>query len=156
MIWSRRLPAALAVAASTQAACQSTVERPDPVTAPPTTSRTDAAPTSSTSPTTTAVPLPTPAPVAWAPCGEGLDCATVRVPVDYGDPARGSIDLALVRRPAGDPARRIGSLLVNPGGPGASGVRRVTRGFEVSDEVGERFDVVGFDPRGVGGSRAVQ
>lgn len=135
------------------AACSSSASGPPPETGrpPPPLAVTTAPPS-----TTSTLALPTPAPVAWAPCGEGLDCATVRVPVDYGDPARGSIDLALVRRPAGDPARRIGSLLVNPGGPGASGVRRVTRGFEVSDEVGERFDVVGFDPRGVGGSRAVQ
>lgn len=114
--------------------------------------------TSTTAPastTTTTLPLPVPEPVVWASCGDGLECGSVSVPVDYRDPPRGSLDLALVRRRAGDPARRIGSLVVNPGGPGASGVRRVTRGFEVSDEVGDRFDIVGFDPRGVGQSQPV-
>lgn len=105
--------------------------------------------------TTTTVTLPQPEPVAWSPCGVGLDCATVTVPVDYADPGGDVLQLALVRRPAGDLANRIGSLLVNPGGPGASGVRRVERGFSVSPEVAARFDIVGFDPRGVGSSTPV-
>jgi len=112
-------------------------------------------PTTTTEPattTTTTVPLPPVVPIAWHGCGSGLDCATVTVPVDYLDPASGTIALALVRHPASDQAHRIGTVLINPGGPGASGVRRVTRGFRVSPEVGERFDVVGFDPRGVGQS----
>lgn len=135
------------------AACSSPAPGPPPDTGrpPPTLAVTTTPPT-----TTTTVALPTPAPIEWSSCGDGLECGTVSVPVDYQDPPRGTIDLALVRRPAGDPARRIGSLLVNPGGPGASGVRRVSRGFEVSAEVGERFDVVGFDPRGVGESQPVQ
>lgn len=74
------------------------------------------------------------------------------VPIDYWDPRTGSLDLALIRRPASDPGQRIGSLLVNPGGPGASGVARVRRGFVISAEVADRFDIVGFDPRGVGDS----
>ena len=136
------------------AACSTTTPAAPPATAPPTSV---SASTTTTAPPVTAstVALPEPDPIGWASCGAGLDCGTVAVPVDYRDPARGTIDLALVRRPAGDPARRIGYLLVNPGGPGASGVRRVRRGFEVSEEVGERFDVVGFDPRGVGESDRV-
>jgi pimeloyl-ACP methyl ester carboxylesterase len=105
--------------------------------------------------TTTTVPLPDAVPVEWEGCGGGLQCATLIVPVDYTDPAAGTLELALVKRPAGDPAQRIGTLLMNPGGPGASGVRRVTRGFTLSDEVARRFDIVGFDPRGVGQSTPI-
>jgi pimeloyl-ACP methyl ester carboxylesterase len=112
--------------------------------------------TTTTEPTTTTtVALPPPAPIGWRPCGGGLDCATVTVPVDYLHPQAASIDLGLVRHPASDPSHRIGTVLVNPGGPGASGVRRVARGFRVSPEVGRRFDVVGFDPRGVGESAPI-
>jgi len=101
------------------------------------------------------VALPPPTPVSWAGCGGGFECATVAVPVDYRVPGGATLDLALVKRPASSPEARIGTLLVNPGGPGASGVRRVRRGFRVSAEVAERFDVVGFDPRGVGASSPV-
>jgi pimeloyl-ACP methyl ester carboxylesterase len=99
--------------------------------------------------------LPTPVPVAWSGCGGGLDCATVAVPISYQDPGGATLDLALVRHPADRPDQRIGTLLVNPGGPGASGVRRVARGFRVSPEVADRFDIVGVDPRGVGSSTPI-
>jgi len=105
--------------------------------------------------TTTTVVLPEAVPIEWDDCGGGLDCATLAVPIDYADPGIGTMELALVKRPAGDPAQRIGTLLMNPGGPGASGVRRVTRGFTLSDEVARRFDIVGFDPRGVGQSTPI-
>lgn len=105
--------------------------------------------------TTTTIPIPEPPPVTWVPCEDGLQCASVTVPVDYLDPGAGTLDLALVRRPASDPQRRIGTLLVDPGGPGASPVRRVRRGFRISDEVAARFDIVGVDPRGVGGSTPI-
>jgi pimeloyl-ACP methyl ester carboxylesterase len=77
------------------------------------------------------------------------------VPVDYDQPAGAQLQLALIQRPAGDPARRIGTLVLNPGGPGASGVRRVRRGFTLTPEVAERFDIVSFDPRGVGASTPI-
>jgi pimeloyl-ACP methyl ester carboxylesterase len=105
--------------------------------------------------TTTTVALPEPLPAAWRTCGDGFDCATVAVPVSYEDPTGPTLELALVRNPADRPDQRIGTLVVNPGGPGASGVRRVTRGFQVSPEVGDRFDIVGFDPRGVGASTPI-
>jgi pimeloyl-ACP methyl ester carboxylesterase len=115
------------------------------------------APTTRVPPTTTTtISLPEPVPIAWRSCGGGFDCATVTVPIDYLAPASGTLDLALVRRPASDPAQRIGTLIMNPGGPGASGVRRVRRGFKVSPEVAARFDIVGFDPRGIGDSTPVQ
>jgi len=114
----------------------------------PTTTR----PTLASTTTTAIVSLPSPVPIRWTSCGGGLQCAKVTVPIDYRDPTVGTIELALIRRPASDTARRIGTLLVNPGGPGASGVRRVRRGLTVSDEVAARFDIVGFDPRGIGQS----
>jgi pimeloyl-ACP methyl ester carboxylesterase len=93
----------------------------------------------------------------WGSCaaeGEGLEafqCATAVVPLDYDKPKGKQIALALARLPASDPSRRIGSLFLNPGGPGGSGVDMVLQGgpFLYSDEVRARFDLVGFDPRGI-------
>lgn len=95
--------------------------------------------------------------VAWTGCGE-FECATVRAPLDWEDPAAGQVDLALQRSVASGPAdRRIGSLLVNPGGPGSSGIEFLE--YAVADVLGapvlEAYDVVAFDPRGVGSSSAV-
>jgi pimeloyl-ACP methyl ester carboxylesterase len=88
----------------------------------------------------------------WTVCGGEYECATVEVPFDYAVPDGEVIELAVLRRPAtGDD--RIGSLLVNPGGPGVSGTGYVP--YAVSDDVMERFDIVGFDPRGVGGSAPI-
>ena len=90
----------------------------------------------------------------WASCGEGFEafqCATAVVPLDYDRPTGRQITLALARLPASDPSRRIGSLFINPGGPGGSGVDVVLEAgqFLYSDEVRARFDLVGFDPRGI-------
>src|SRR5690242_9477610 len=62
------------------------------------------------------------APVHWTPCHRGLFCARYEVPLDYDKPRGPQISIALVKQPARDPAHRIGSLFVNPGGPGGSGV----------------------------------
>lgn len=88
----------------------------------------------------------------WEPCGGSVECASLDVPVDHGDPEGATLSLALLRRPAEDPDRRIGSLLVNPGGPGGSAVD-LAAALVLPDSVMERFDLVGFDPRGVGGSQ---
>ncbi len=90
----------------------------------------------------------------WTGCGSGFQCATAQVPLDYNSPRGATISLALIRLPASDPARRIGSLFLNPGGPGLSGVNLVaTAGNQLfSPEVRARFDLVGFDPRGIGAS----
>lgn len=112
--------------------------------------------TTTTAPsTTTTLPLPQPPPLEWRACGGGFQCSTLTVPVDYDAPADETLEVAVIKRPAGDPGRRIGTLVMNPGGPGASGVRRVRRGFTVSPEVADRFDIVGFDPRGVGESTPI-
>lgn len=91
----------------------------------------------------------------WKQCDNG-ECATLRVPLDPARPDVEQIRLALARVPARDPSRRIGSLVVNPGGPGAPGtdfVQAVARGLP--KQVTDRFDVVGWDPRGSGTSSPV-
>lgn len=95
-------------------------------------------------------------PVDWSSCAGDFECATVRAPRDWSDPAAGSLDLALIRHRATG-GHTLGSLLVNPGGPGASGVELVRDSlqFAVGDQLGRDYDVIGFDPRGVGESTAV-
>lgn len=94
--------------------------------------------------------------LTWQPCGR-FECTTVRAPLDWSDPEAGEVELALKRSLATGAAERQGSLLVNPGGPGSSGVEFLD--YAVTAVMGERvveaFDVVGFDPRGVGESTAV-
>ncbi|WP_130385939.1 alpha/beta fold hydrolase [Kribbella sp. VKM Ac-2569] len=96
--------------------------------------------------------------LAWQDCGDGFECATARVPLDYDKPDGRSIELALLRLPATDPAGRIGSLFVNPGGPGNSAVQYVQESARSAYPAGvrARFDIVGMDPRGVGASTPVQ
>jgi len=96
---------------------------------------------------------PTPPPLAWSSCGTGLQCATLTVPVDYAQPKGPSLALAVVRRPAAPTSQRLGALVVNPGGPGASGVDLVRNGFGRADGFAVRFDIVSWDPRGVGQSQ---
>ncbi|ONI84294.1 peptidase [Actinosynnema sp. ALI-1.44] len=77
-------------------------------------------------------------------------CATYAVPLDHDNPRKGNISLALMRRAAGNQAQRIGSLFLNPGGPGGSGWGMPLGGKAIFEpEVLDRFDLVGFDPRGV-------
>lgn len=94
-------------------------------------------------------------PVRWRACGGGFSCATVRVPLDYAAPAGSSLGIAVVRLPA--TGKRIGSLLINPGGPGGSGVSYARAASSVlSPALRQRFDIVGFDPRGVGQSDPIR
>ncbi|MCC9738382.1 alpha/beta hydrolase [Streptomyces sp. MNU89] len=108
------------------------------------------------------VPAPAPGPVEWEECGKGFDCATVEVPLEYTDPGGEWIPLAVTRHRATDPDRRIGSLFINPGGPGVPATETVesidaAKGEgPYSPDVVARFDVVGVDPRGVGESGAVR
>ncbi|MFI0352314.1 alpha/beta hydrolase [Actinomadura sp. 9N407] len=95
--------------------------------------------------------------LAWSDCGGGFQCAKADVPLDYARPAGGKVSLSLIRRPAENKSKRIGSLFTNPGGPGGSGVdflRQAATSF--GKDLRERFDLVGFDPRGVAGSEPVQ
>ncbi len=115
----------------------------------------DAAPTSTTTaptPPTTAPPLPfEPEPVTWEDCDPEYQCATLTVPLDWNDPEGATTDIAMVRVPAADPERRLGSLWVNPGGPGGTGIGAAVLG-RFPAVVAERFDLIGWDPRGVGRS----
>ncbi|MDR7280518.1 alpha/beta hydrolase [Catenuloplanes atrovinosus] len=99
--------------------------------------------------------------VGWSPCTEeeltGFDCATHEVPLDHDRPRGTTTTIAMARRPADDPARRIGTLFMNPGGPGGPGRFLVTVAHRLlSPDVLARFDVVAFDPRGIGASDPVQ
>jgi len=97
--------------------------------------------------------------LSWTNCaqgGEAFECATLEVPLDYRSPAR-SISLSVLKRPADDKAKGLGALVINPGGPGGSGVdyaKFATNAF--SDGITARYDVVGFDPRGVGRSAPIR
>ena len=135
---------------------------------PPAAPAEEAAPTEAPAEETPTAPsTPEPAPAAepmaageqidWAPCGPGVECGFVAVPGDYRDPEAGSIRIAVNVHRATSPDERIGYLLVNPGGPGESGVELVHAApyGAFSEEVTARFDIVGFDPRGVGDSEPV-
>lgn len=96
--------------------------------------------------------------VEWTDCGSGYECATVAAPLDWDDPTAGTIELAVKRAPArGGADERIGSLLTNPGGPGSSGIDFLDSAVSwvIGDDVLDAYDVVGWDPRGVGRSSAV-
>jgi pimeloyl-ACP methyl ester carboxylesterase len=109
-----------------------------------------------------AAPSPAaPVPVLnWATCAgyPSAQCATARVPLDYDAPLGGTIGVALARIPAASPARKIGTVFLNPGGPGASGVDFALNGFGqyLWSLLGGRFDVVGFDPRGIARSTPIR
>jgi pimeloyl-ACP methyl ester carboxylesterase len=94
--------------------------------------------------------------LAWSDCTGGFQCAKATVPVDWSTPAGSTITLSLIRHPANS-SKRKGSLFVNPGGPGASGVAfvRDNLNYAVDKTLQDTFDVIGFDPRGVGESSPV-
>jgi pimeloyl-ACP methyl ester carboxylesterase len=146
----RRLAAVLAVLAVAAAACVDEADDNPLGTSDTTTTAPD------DGPTTTAGEGPegfTPAPIEWEDCDLG-ECAHPMVPLDYGDPGGRMIELSVARAPAtGD---RIGALFVNPGGPGASGTDFASvLAMILPSEINERFDLVGIDPRGVGGSNPI-
>ncbi|AWZ06308.1 MULTISPECIES: alpha/beta hydrolase [unclassified Streptomyces] len=97
---------------------------------------------------------------AWHRCSAdqpaSYECATLKVPLDYRRPEGRTIDLAISRVRSTNPAKRHGVLLMNPGGPGGSGLDLpLSLGEALPREVGERYDLIGFDPRGVGASSPV-
>lgn len=93
--------------------------------------------------------------VTWSSCAGGFQCAYINVPLDYANPAAQSIRLSVVRKRATDTAHRIGSLLLNPGGPGGSGIDYARSPDVVDKTIAARFDLIGFDPRGVNQSTPV-
>lgn len=92
----------------------------------------------------------------WTDCHEDMLCSTAIAPLDWAEPTGETIELALVKHEA-SASKKLGSLFVNPGGPGASGVDFVVDSldYSVSGAVQKNYDVIGFDPRGVGASTAV-
>jgi pimeloyl-ACP methyl ester carboxylesterase len=100
--------------------------------------------------------LPTPSSIAWSGCGGAFQCGSLTVPLDYSNPEKDTIKIALIRKRATDPAHRIGSVLTNPGGPGASGIDYLREAADSMANLNKRFDLIGFDPRGVGASAPVR
>ncbi len=94
--------------------------------------------------------------LTWTSCSGGKQCTTAKTPLDWANPSAGEIELALIRQPA--KGTKQGSLLVNPGGPGGSGYDFVANSVDYATDstLQNSFDVVGFDPRGVGRSTAVK
>ncbi|WP_371783523.1 alpha/beta fold hydrolase [Streptosporangium subroseum] len=95
------------------------------------------------------------APIQWAECGTYKgECATLKVPIDWKKPSGPTLDLAIGRLKALDPAKRIGVLVVHPGGPGGSGISPfiLNGAIPESDPIRQYFDLVSLDPRGVGRS----
>ncbi|MFM9448843.1 alpha/beta hydrolase [Streptomyces acidiscabies] len=95
----------------------------------------------------------------WRSCGvPGFECTTMKAPLDYAKPARGDVRLAVARKKATGPGKRLGSLLVNPGGPGGSAVGYLQQyaGLGYPAPVRARYDMVAVDPRGVARSEPVE
>jgi pimeloyl-ACP methyl ester carboxylesterase len=95
---------------------------------------------------------------AWRDCEDGLQCATMRVPLDWKRPDGRTIPLAVARKPAAHPDQRIGSVVFNPGGPGEPGtdfLSQIITGNRVPSGLNDRFDLVSWDPRGTGTSDGI-
>src|SRR5690348_8334335 len=106
------------------------------------------APVASHSPT----PSPSPGKIAWTACGGGFQCGTLQVPLDYSNPQGRTISLALIRKPATGPVNAVSSsLLINPGGPGESGVEFLRGDAGALTNLNKHFNLVAWDPRGVAG-----
>lgn len=109
-------------------------------------------------PATAGPDLPAPPDLSWAACGDAesaptTECATATLPMDYDDPDGETVGIALSKVPATNPDERIGSLFFNFGGPGGSAVDYLQgAGAGIFATLNERFDIVAFDPRGVGQS----
>ncbi|MFG2830446.1 alpha/beta hydrolase [Streptomyces sp. NPDC048434] len=84
-----------------------------------------------------------------------LECARLEVPRDYGNPGRSTMQVQLIRLKATGPGKRLGSLVLNPGGPGASGVNYLIDSGNSFANLGRRYDIVSFDPRGTGHTEPV-
>jgi pimeloyl-ACP methyl ester carboxylesterase len=108
-------------------------------------------------------------PIAWRDCPAGdlkdvppeqvkfYSCGSYRVPIDHDNASLGTIDIGLMRRAAAKPETKIGSVFVNPGGPGGAGRRwAISFARRATQEILDRFDVIGFDPRGVGTSNPLR
>jgi pimeloyl-ACP methyl ester carboxylesterase len=152
---SARLLILLTSAAVLVAGCQGGGPETAPRGAPPTTATSSAAPAID--------PARDPAfasyyqqTLRWSGCGGDFECTTLDVPLDYHRSDGDTIEIKVIRLPAAGSGRRIGSLLINPGGPGASGIEHARDArLHITSTVRLRYDIVGFDPRGVGTSTPI-
>ncbi|MDQ0405343.1 alpha/beta hydrolase [Streptomyces sp. NPDC000349] len=97
--------------------------------------------------------------LGWRDCGvPGFQCATMKAPLDYAKPAEGDVRLAVARKKATGPGKRLGSLLVNPGGPGGSAIGYLQQyaGIGYPEKVRAQYDMVAVDPRGVARSEPIE
>ncbi|MCI3927986.1 alpha/beta hydrolase [Streptomyces sp. AN091965] len=88
--------------------------------------------------------------------GKGWQCATMKAPLDYAEPKGETVGVALIRKKATDSDQRVGSLVYNFGGPGASGVATLPQAAEDYTKLNAAYDLVSFDPRGVGNTTTVK
>lgn len=151
MIVSRPLRTALAAALVSTVllgACATSGGNDDaklPTTTKPSSSSTGSSGTPSTA------PEPGARTIDWEECDGGFECGTLTVPLDYTKPDGKTIDIAVTRHPADEPDQRIGALFLNPGGPGGSAIE-LAHSYSRVGVISDRFDIIGFDPRGVGES----
>ncbi|WP_077193117.1 alpha/beta hydrolase [Streptomyces lydicus] len=96
--------------------------------------------------------------LSWHPCGvAGFECATMKAPLDYAHPSAATdLKLAVARKKATGPGSRLGSLLLNPGGPGGSAIEYLQQYAPQGAAVRARYDLVAMDPRGVARSEPVE
>lgn len=95
--------------------------------------------------------------IEWSPCGDGFDCTTVEVPMSYDDPSGETIEISAKRYNHTGDGAAVGTMFINPGGPGGSGVEMVESATSYfSTDLTENLDIIGFDPRGVGESHGVR
>jgi len=147
----RRLVAALAVVALLAAACgdDGAPTALEANSIPPATDTTGTAVTGTTPGGGDLTPE-----IKWGKANNGVQLGTIEVPVDYNDASLGTFTLPLARHLATNKDERIGSLLVNPGGPGAPGLEwGVAAKANFGKDIVDRFDIIGFDPRGTGRSK---
>lgn len=94
--------------------------------------------------------------LSWDTCYDNFQCAMMDVPIDYAKLSTGTFQISVLRYQAQDQKHRIGSLIVNPGGPGASGVEYAYNAeYLFSPDITDKYDIVGFDPRGVAESEPI-
>ena len=150
----RRRAIVLAVLAMALAACGTSSATPAG-----STSSTALAPgatsTSTTTPSRTPQTLPPVTPLQWSSCDSQFECARLLVPISYADPGAGSLSLSVVELPA--TGRALGDIVLNPGGPGGSGVDFLEQSYQGFDStLRADFNLVSFDPRGVNQSDPVR
>ena len=149
-----RSPTPSASTAPVSSAPRSAVPAPTPravPTPPPAAPESEAAAPAPATPAPETPPLPVPPQPIWSECGS-LKCSFVTVPLDYDDPGGETITIKVSRARSTDLDARRGVLLVNPGGPGASGLGLAGVLAASEPELARHFDIVGWDPRGVGES----